>query len=193
MPTLGVESTRRRITRSLGHRPYSPSPDTAHFNNFSMSMQSYDRVWRRKTQYHDRGKCEMFDGVPMYHSFTLTLSVISRTNDIYGVFALQGNKAGKEASQPVTVEKIKDIGLQRMTVETSTGSATSTTGELFPASDLWKDQPAIVFVVRRPGCPLCREHGETFRLTPTHVCEIYDLISKQASWVRARLLPPLVG
>ncbi|CAM9417897.1 unnamed protein product [Scytosiphon promiscuus] len=68
-----------------------------------------------------------------------------------------GNNAGKEASQPVTVEKIKDVGLQRMTVETTTSSAI--TGESFAASDLWKDQPAIIFVVRRPGCPLCREHA----------------------------------
>ncbi|CAM9360948.1 unnamed protein product [Hapterophycus canaliculatus] len=52
---------------------------------------------------------------------------------------------------------IKDIGLQRMTVETSTSSAT--TGKSFPAGDLWKDQSAIIFVVRRPGCPLCREHA----------------------------------
>ncbi|KAF9133418.1 hypothetical protein BG015_003560 [Linnemannia schmuckeri] len=27
----------------------------------------------------------------------------------------------------------------------------------FKASDIWKDQPAIVVVIRRPGCPFCRE------------------------------------
>lgn len=42
----------------------------------------------------------------------------------------------------------------------TTAAATATTGESFPAGDLWKDQPVIVFVVRRPGCALCREHGE---------------------------------
>ncbi|CAN0377331.1 unnamed protein product [Laminaria digitata] len=45
-----------------------------------------------------------------------------------------------------------------MTV-TDTTAATATTGESFPAGDLWKDQPVIVFVVRRPGCALCREHA----------------------------------
>lgn len=72
---------------------------------------------------------------------------------------VQGNTSAKAASEPVTTEKIKDIGLQRMTV-TGTDTPVATAGESFPAGDLWKDQPAIVFVVRRPGCALCREHGE---------------------------------
>lgn len=53
------------------------------------------------------------------------------------------------------MELIKDIGLQRM----DTTLPTATAGPSFPARDLWKEQPAIVFVVRRPGCPLCREHA----------------------------------
>lgn len=40
-----------------------------------------------------------------------------------------------------------------------TTSAEATAGATFPAGDLWKEQPAIIFVVRRPGCPLCREHA----------------------------------
>lgn len=72
---------------------------------------------------------------------------------------VQGNTGAKAASEPVTTEKIKDIGLQRMTVA-GTDTPVATAGGSFPAGDLWKDQPAIVFVVRRPGCALCREHGE---------------------------------
>lgn len=55
----------------------------------------------------------------------------------------------------MNTELIKDIQLQRM----DTTSTPATTGQPFSASDLWKEQPAIVFVVRRPGCPLCREHA----------------------------------
>lgn len=40
-----------------------------------------------------------------------------------------------------------------------TTTAEATAGPTFPAGDLWKEQPAIIFVVRRPGCPLCREHA----------------------------------
>lgn len=72
-----------------------------------------------------------------------------------------GNSAAKPGanSGPVTTELIRDIQLQRMTVTDTTAAATATTGESFPAGDLWKDQPVIVFVVRRPGCALCREHA----------------------------------
>ncbi|CAB1119444.1 unnamed protein product [Ectocarpus sp. CCAP 1310/34] len=70
-----------------------------------------------------------------------------------------GNTSAKAASEPVTTEKIKDIGLQRMTVA-GTDTPVATAGGSFPAGDLWKDQPAIVFVVRRPGCALCREHAQ---------------------------------
>lgn len=74
---------------------------------------------------------------------------------------VQGNASTTTANTgPVTTDMIKEIGLQRMTVPDTT-QPTATTGESFPAGDLWKDQPAIVFVVRRPGCPLCREHGES--------------------------------
>ncbi|KAL1919865.1 uncharacterized protein VTP21DRAFT_1797 [Calcarisporiella thermophila] len=31
--------------------------------------------------------------------------------------------------------------------------------EVIKASDLWKDTPAVVFVVRRPGCQFCREQA----------------------------------
>lgn len=79
---------------------------------------------------------------------------------------VKGNSPAKAAgnSGPVTTALIKDIRLQRMTI-TDTNTASATTGEAFPAEDLWKDQPAVVFVVRRPGCPLCREHGEILSAT----------------------------
>lgn len=67
---------------------------------------------------------------------------------------MQGNTAVK-SSEPVTPEMIKDVQLQFM----DTSTTTATAGEPFPASDLWREQPAVVFVVRRPGCALCREHA----------------------------------
>lgn len=67
---------------------------------------------------------------------------------------MQGNSAGT-ASGPVTPEKIQNIQLERM----DTSTATATAGEPFPARNLWGQQPAVIFVVRRPGCALCREHA----------------------------------
>lgn len=67
---------------------------------------------------------------------------------------MQGNTVGKAAG-PVTLDTLKDIQLQRM----DTSTETATAGESFAASDLWREQPAVVFVVRRPGCALCREHA----------------------------------
>lgn len=80
---------------------------------------------------------------------------------------LQGNSAAKTTANfgPVTTALIKDIQLQRMTVPEIT-TATATTGKSFPACDLWKDQPAVIFVVRRPGCMLCREHGKLACVCP---------------------------
>ncbi|CAN0374720.1 unnamed protein product, partial [Ascophyllum nodosum] len=71
-----------------------------------------------------------------------------------------GNSSGKGTgnSEPVTTEMIKDILLQRVTVINTEPQETKF-DDRFPAGDVWKDQPAIVFVVRRPGCPLCREHA----------------------------------
>lgn len=95
--------------------------------------------------------------IALYSVLTVALLTLwSSERSLY-----QGNSAAKTNanSGPVTTELIQDIQLQRMTV-TDTTATTATTGESFPAGDLWKDQPVIVFVVRRPGCTLCREHGE---------------------------------
>eukprot|EP01035_Chromulina_nebulosa_P020928 gene20928-27126_t len=32
-------------------------------------------------------------------------------------------------------------------------------GDEFKSSDIWSNEPALIFVARRPGCPLCREHA----------------------------------
>ncbi|KAG0376089.1 hypothetical protein BGX24_008291 [Mortierella sp. AD032] len=42
----------------------------------------------------------------------------------------------------------------------------------FKASDLWRDKPTIVIVIRRPGCPFCREE---VRIIDEH----RDLIEKE--------------
>lgn len=73
----------------------------------------------------------------------------------------QGN-SGSTSAIPVTLAAIKDIALQRMTISGDT-QLEATAGEPQAAATLWKDQPAIVYVVRRPGCPLCREHGKSRR------------------------------
>lgn len=71
----------------------------------------------------------------------------------------QGNVSGTETPIPVTVTDIKDISIQRMAI-TDTEQPVAIAGESIAADNLWKGQPAIVYVVRRPGCLLCREHGK---------------------------------
>ncbi|CAM9525384.1 unnamed protein product, partial [Discosporangium mesarthrocarpum] len=76
----------------------------------------------------------------------------------------QGNAPVKGNADPVTLTMIKDIMVQRMTIPDAPAPVESsnlaTTGKPFAAGELWKEHPAVVFVVRRPGCPLCREHGK---------------------------------
>jgi hypothetical protein len=59
----------------------------------------------------------------------------------------KGNAAAKNTA--VTVDQIKNIELRRVT-----GDAAEAVKEVTVAGSLWEKQPAIVYIVRRPGCPL---------------------------------------
>ncbi|KAG5176576.1 peroxiredoxin-like protein [Tribonema minus] len=62
-----------------------------------------------------------------------------------------GNSSSAEPA-PVTLDMIKGIQLKPI--------GHSVDGGTVIASSLWAEQPAIVFVVRRPGCVLCREEAK---------------------------------
>lgn len=56
-------------------------------------------------------------------------------------------------TDPVQLKDISGIQLQGVS------SADGALGESVESSTLWASQPAVVYVVRRPGCALCREHA----------------------------------
>jgi hypothetical protein len=63
----------------------------------------------------------------------------------------QGNSSSsaKASNTPVSLDQIRDIELRRVT-----GDAPEAVKDITVAKSLWAKQPAIVYVVRRPGCPL---------------------------------------
>ncbi|KAG0321369.1 hypothetical protein BGZ99_003951 [Dissophora globulifera] len=67
-------------------------------------------------------------------------------------------------SYPEHYAAIKDVVL--------TDFLSSDTESMTKASDLWKDKPTVVAVIRRPGCPFCREEA---RILDEH----RDIIEKE--------------
>jgi hypothetical protein len=77
--------------------------------------------------------------VQLIISFFIAIALLS--------YHKKGNSAAKNTA--VTVDQIKNIELRRVT-----GDAAEAVKEVTVAGSLWEKQPAIVYIVRRPGCPL---------------------------------------
>jgi hypothetical protein len=91
----------------------------------------------------------------------------------------RANAAEVKASLSVEVsdaESIRGIELQAI----SEGKASP---DKITAESLWVDQPALIFIVRRAGCQLCREHAVTLSsLLPEDLngAKIYAVIKEVA-------------
>lgn len=66
---------------------------------------------------------------------------------------MSSSKSNTGKVVPISVATIASIPLER--------TDKSQLNEIITADSLWEKGIAIIHVIRRPGCPLCREHAQT--------------------------------